>query len=93
MISVRIAAIDAPELFRPKCSDEKQRAYAAKNFVQNFFENNIAFLHEIESGKYAGRVIARMTNESGKDLGESLVSQNHAVAQNRGQWCDTEKNL
>lgn len=87
-VSVRIADIDAPELFRPKCPREKMRARQAQDFVSAFFANGTAFLHDVENGKYAGRVVARLTNSDGEDLGTALVAQNHAVAAKRGAWCD-----
>lgn len=87
VVSVRIANIDAPELFRPKCPAEKTRARAAKNFVSTFFADGTAWLHDVENGKYAGRVVARLTNSAGDDLGEALVSASYAVNANRGNWC------
>ncbi len=36
IVSVRVAGIDAPELFRPKCAAEKLKASAAKAFVEEF---------------------------------------------------------
>ncbi len=36
VVSVRVAGIDAPELFRPKCEAERRRARAAKTFVEAF---------------------------------------------------------
>lgn len=86
-VSVRIAKIDAPELFRPKCAAEKHHAYAAKSFVQSFFPGDVVWLHDIEAGKYSGRVIARLTNRDGKDLGTALVAENFAVTGKRGTWC------
>ena len=53
-VSVRIADIDAPELFRPKCPAEKAKARLAKAFVRDFFDDDAAFLHGVEEGKYAG---------------------------------------
>ncbi len=86
-VSVPVAKIDAPELFRPKCPAEKEHARAAKNYVQGFFVDGTAWLHEIESGKYAGRVVARLTNAHGEDLGKMLVAQDYAVFKKRGNWC------
>lgn len=87
-VAVRVANIDAPELFRPKCPAEKVRARAAQAFVRNFFTDQIVYLHEIKNGKYAGRVVARLTDRQGRDLGEALVDADLAVAAKRGKWCD-----
>jgi len=86
-VAVRVADIDAPELFRPKCPMEKQRARAAQTFVKQFFDDGTVWLHDIENGKYAGRVVARLTNSNGDDLGTALVAENHAVGAKRGVWC------
>ena len=48
-------------------------------------------LYDISNDKYGGRVVARVTTESGEDLGASLLSQGLAVAyEGRGakaKWC------
>lgn len=86
-VNVRVAGIDAPELFRPKCDEEKQRARASKHFVEEFFADENAYLHNIEPDKYGGRVVAQLTNSAGKDLGKALVKAAHAVAGPKGVWC------
>ncbi|MEL6111633.1 MAG: thermonuclease family protein [Pseudomonadota bacterium] len=86
-VAVRVADIDAPELFRPKCPAEKARAREAQAFVRAFFGDQTVYLHEIKNGKYAGRVVARLTDGAGRDLGEALVDADLAVAAKRGQWC------
>ena len=87
-VSVRIADIDAPELFRPKCPDEKAKAREAKLFVSRFVAGGNVRLYDIRRGKYSGRVIARVENARGEDLGAALTAANHAVYGDRGQWCD-----
>ena len=83
---MRIAGIDAPELFRPKCAAEKEQAREAKAFVQAFFASGDAVLHDIKRGKYAGRVVARIEAD-GRDLGEALVSAGFAINGKKGAWC------
>ena len=86
-VSVRIPGIDAPELYRPKCLAEKSKARAAKKFVQGFLGEGRVWLHDIERGKYAGRVVAHITNEAGQNLAEALVNAEHAINGKRGAWC------
>ena len=86
VVSVRIAGIDAPELFRPKCPAEKEKARAAKKFVEDFLAHRAVTLEEIRRGKYAGRVIARL-EAGGRDLGQALVDEGYAVEGKRGVWC------
>ncbi len=86
LISVRVAGIDAPKLFRPKCAAEKQRAREAKLFVEEFLSSGEAMLRDVAYGKYAGRVVARIET-AGSDLGEALVAEGLAINGARGAWC------
>lgn len=85
-VSVRVAGIDTPELFRPKCQAEKALAREAKVFVQEFLRDGRVELTDIENGKYAGRVIARIVTKDG-DLGEALLQAGLAAPGPRGEWC------
>jgi len=85
-VAVRVADIDAPELFRPKCIAEKQMARQAKTFVENFLGDGEVMLFGIEQGKYAGRVVARI-EAHGADLGAALVAAGLAVDAHKGNWC------
>jgi len=86
LVSVRVAGIDAPELFRPKCAAEKTLAREAKAFAEDFLAGGTATLHDITRGKYAGRVVARIEAD-GADLGEALVAAGLAVEGGKGAWC------
>ncbi|WP_375205099.1 thermonuclease family protein [Hyphococcus sp.] len=81
LISVRLAGVDTPELFRPKCEAER-----AKSFVEDFLQGGEAELIDIEQGKYAGRVVARIEAD-GEDLGSALVAAGLGVRANKGNWC------
>ncbi len=86
IVSVRVAGIDAPELFRPKCEAERRRARAAKAFAEAFLADADVTLADIKRGKYAGRVVARIA-AGGQDLGAALVAEGLAVEGARGAWC------
>jgi len=86
VVSVRVAGIDAPELFRPKCAAEKTLAREAKAFAEDFLAGGTATLYDITRGKYAGRVVARI-EAGGGDLGAALVAAGLAVEGGRGIWC------
>lgn len=86
LISVRVAGIDAPELFRPKCAAERQLAGRAKAFAEEFLSGGNADLMDIQRGKYAGRVVARIEVD-GNDLGDALVAAGLAYRGKRGNWC------
>ncbi len=86
VVSVRLAGVDAPELFRPKCDAERELARQAKSFVEDFLRDGEVDLSEIEQGKYAGRVVARIEAD-GADLGAALVAAGLGVDRPRGNWC------
>lgn len=87
-VAVRVADIDAPELFRPKCRVEQAKARAAKAFVADFVALGPVRLYDIRPDKYSGRVVARIENGEGRDLGAALAAAAHAVYGARGSWCD-----
>ena len=87
LVSVRLADVDAPELFRPKCEAERALAREAKLFVETFLSSGEAELADIRRGKYAGRVVARI-EAGGADLGRGLAAAGLAVQGGRGDWCE-----
>ncbi len=86
LVSVRLAGVDAPELFRPKCDAERALALEAKSFAEDFLQSGDARLTNIEQGKYAGRVVARLETARG-DLGAALVAAGLGVRGAKGNWC------
>ncbi|MFM2129700.1 MAG: hypothetical protein RL477_1246 [Pseudomonadota bacterium] len=88
-IRVRIFGIDAPEL-RGRCEEEKLRARQARDFVRDAVASGRVRLHLIQYDKYAGRVLARVETESGRDLGAALLAAKLARAYDGGTragWC------
>ncbi|MEO1241125.1 MAG: thermonuclease family protein [Pseudomonadota bacterium] len=86
VVSVRLVGVDAPELFRPKCADEREKAERAKQFVEDFLKGGDAMLHDIGRDKYGGRVVARIETADG-DLSAALVDAGLAVRSDKGVWC------
>lgn len=86
LVSVRLADVDAPELFRPKCDAERRLAQEAKAFVEAFLGNGEASLLDIQRGKYAGRVVARIETSRG-DLGAALVAAGLGSKEAKRRWC------
>ncbi len=84
-VAVRVAGIDAPEIFRPKCAAERVLGLQAKEFVSLFLAEGGAELYDIERDKYGGRVVARIVAE-GRDLGPALVAEGLAVEGSKGDW-------
>lgn len=88
--SVRILGIDAPEL-NGGCEAERSKARQARAFLEQRTLNRLVVLHEISNDKYGGRVVARITTESGEDLAHSLLQEGLAALYvGRGpktKWC------
>ncbi|MGE0152625.1 MAG: thermonuclease family protein [Reyranellaceae bacterium] len=88
--SVRILGVDAPEL-NGACETERAKAKAALEFLERRTQNRLVVLHDISNDKYGGRVVARVTTESGEDLGATLLSEGLAAAYDgrgaRVKWC------
>jgi len=80
-ISVRLRGIDTPELSAP-CESERRLAQRARERLEALLigENDTTplTLRHISNGKYAGRVIAYVDNESGVSVGDILLKENLA---------------
>lgn len=85
VVSVRLADVDAPELFRPKCAAERTLAEQSKAFTEDFLSRGDIRLANVRYGKYAGRVVAQIAAD-GEDLGEALVSAGLA-SRGKTDWC------
>jgi len=88
-IDVRISGIDAPEL-RGRCTAERRLAKSARLALIGLVEDRAIQLHDIHNGKYAGRVVARVTNTDGADIGVALIAQGVARrydGRRRAGWC------
>jgi endonuclease YncB( thermonuclease family) len=86
-VSVRIAGIDAPEIYRPRCAAEKERAREAKAFVERMLGAGDVTLLDVVNDKYGGRVVARVETPEG-DVGAALLDQGLAVEDGAAErWC------
>ena len=89
-VAVRLADVDAPELYRSACAGEKARARSAKVFVESFLEGREVMLHDIRRGKYAGRVAARIEADV-EDLGRALVAAGLGSTDLKTGWCESAR--
>ena len=88
-ILVRINGIDAPEL-RARCKQERKMALSARKLVKRLVGQRKVTLTHIRQGKYAGRVIAEVTDKSGSLLSTKLLKANLVRPYTRGRrksWC------
>lgn len=89
---VRLAEIDAPEL-NGRCAEESERAARAKARLAALLAGGRLQLVDIHYGKYAGRVVARVLAEDGRDVGKILLEERLARPYRGGRrapWCKPE---
>ena len=86
-VRVRVAGVDAPEIFRPRCQDERLRAERASAFVTALGPQEVE-LTNVRNGSFAGRVVADVRLADGSDLAARLIAAGHgAPYEDRGDWC------
>jgi len=88
-VMVRVAGIDAPEM-RARCDKERRLAHSARYFVKRLVGQRKITLSDIRQGKYAGRVIATVTDNNGSSLSAQLLDANLVRPYKRGRrksWC------
>lgn len=87
---VRVLGVDTPEL-RGRCPEEIDRARQAKAFVQSWVAAGGVRLENVQFGKYAGRVLAKVVLTDGESLEDALIAHNLArpyQGGKRSSWCD-----
>lgn len=87
---VRLDGIDTPEM-KGRCTQEREKATQARNTLKNILAAQpVVYLHDISTGKYAGRIVARIAQADGQDISTLLLSRNLARPYNgraRASWC------
>lgn len=87
---VRPRSVDTPEI-RGDCPREKRLAREARDFTARVLRDaDTIRLHDIEHGKYAGRVVARVTVDR-KPLSRLLIEAGLGKPYDGGtrpEWCD-----
>ena len=91
---VRLDGIDAPEM-RGKCQGERRLAQKARDLIVKFTGNGQVILRDIQYGKYAGRVVARVLTQDGRDFSQILLGAGLGRPYNGGRretWCPESGN-
>jgi endonuclease YncB( thermonuclease family) len=87
---VRLAGIDAPELRRPRCAEERRLARAARDRLQVLVAGGVRLQAAAGRDRYR-RVLARVIDLRGRDVGAVLVAEGLAVPYHgrgpRHRWC------
>lgn len=87
-VAVRVDGVDAPEL-RAQCPEERRLAERARAMVEGLTAGGTVTLTEVRRGKYAGRVVARVTVD-GRSLDEALIAAGLGRPYDGGKregWC------
>ncbi len=90
-IKIRLDGVDTPEM-RGRCPLERDLAKRAQLFTRDFLGGGLLKLSHIRRGKYAGRIIARIRNRKGQDLGQALLAAGLGrpySGRKRRSWCNT----
>lgn len=86
---VRLDGIDAPEL-RGRCAAEIAQAERAKARLAALLAGARLQLVDVHYGKYAGRVVARVLTDDGRDVAATLLAENLVRTYRGGRregWC------
>ena len=88
-VSVRLRGIDAPEIFRPKCENEKALGRTAKATVAAHAPvGSIITITNVTRDKYGGRVVATVITNDGETLAQRLLAQGQAIPEGVPKpWC------
>lgn len=86
---VRLDGVDAPEL-KGECSRERLLAEKARDLIVSRTAAGKVMLREIRYGKFAGRVVARVSSMDGEDFSRILIRAGLGRAydgRRRSSWC------
>jgi micrococcal nuclease len=71
--TVRLLGVDTPEL-RGACGEERNLATRSRAFTARLADTGAEIsLSDIQLGKFAGRVLARVVTAGGVDIGQALI--------------------
>ena len=90
-VRVRILDIDTPEI-HSDCEFEREMAARARSRLGELIPvGSVVELDNIKDDKYLGRIDATVTDASGRNIGDVMVTEGLARRYNGGRrrpWCD-----
>ena len=87
---VRLRGIDAPELTRPRCDEERVKALAARDALQAILDQGDVGVSFVTIDKYGGRVVAKASTRSTPDVSAALLGADLVRVYGSGRresWC------
>lgn len=92
--AVRVIGVDTPEL-KGKCAAEREKAQAAKAFVEKLLPAGATvLLVDVRHDKYGDRVLAKVGLKDGAYLADVLIGEGLArpyAGDSRKPWCEEPK--
>lgn len=90
---IRIKGYDAPEIFSPRCAEEKKHGLAAKAYLSVLLSKSPVILtRDFRDDRY-GRTLARVW-AGGKDIAQEMIRAKYGVSyytspadRKKPQWC------
>lgn len=90
-VAIRVIGVDTPEVEQSKCTEEKERGIAARNFTSTWLATRMPItINTVRLDKYAGRVDAVVLGPNGELLAADLIKSGHGRPYNGGarqSWC------
>ena len=86
---VRIAGIDAAEM-SATCTEERAMAAVSRTALAGMVAGTGLQVADVRRDKYAGRVVARLIDGNGADIGTRMLKDGYAIAYDGGRrqpWC------
>ena len=86
---VRLAGIDAAEM-SATCAEERDMAILSRDALAGMLKEVAVRVADVRRDKYAGRVVARLIDGDGADIGARMLTAGYAIAYDGGRrqpWC------
>lgn len=87
---IRLRGIDAPELSKPRCQEERLKGFAAREALQAILAQGEVRVSGVALDKYGGRVLADVSTRATPDVSAALLAAGHArnyAGGRREGWC------
>lgn len=87
---IRLRGIDAPELAKPRCEEERLKGLAARDALQAILAQGDVRVSGVALDKYGGRVLADASTRGTPDVSAALLAAGHVRSYSGGRrepWC------
>jgi micrococcal nuclease len=86
---IRLAGIDAPEIFSPECKLERILGVSALKRLTELLDEGRVFIDQVRPDAFGGRVVAKVYNRAGEDVAKMLLAEKLAAPYGKAyNWCN-----